>query len=87
MSSKPNTLWTNTTSFGMLAVYIFISKIKDCRNEINVTIWGVSAKLVASYIQVQTEVLEMICKGSHLETCKDFSDVCGISDELTNNKY
>ncbi|MDR1524052.1 MAG: hypothetical protein LBS79_02195 [Tannerella sp.] len=43
---------------------------------------GSSAKLVAEDTQVQTEVLEMIHSGIHVEACKDCSDVCGVTDNL-----
>jgi hypothetical protein len=85
MNDKLNILWTTgdrITSLNMLSIYVLNSKIKGWWKDVNVIIWGASAKLVASDTQVQTEVLEMIHSGVHIEACKDCSDVCGVSDEL-----
>ncbi|MDR0725733.1 MAG: DsrE family protein [Prevotellaceae bacterium] len=85
MSDKLNILWTTgdrITSLNMLSIYVLNSKLRGWWKDINVIIWGASAKLVASDTQVQTEVMEMIRSGVHIEACKDCSDVCGVSDEL-----
>jgi hypothetical protein len=82
---KLNVLWTTdnkTTVLTMLAIYVLNSKARGWWDDVNVIIWGASAKLVASDTQVQMEVLEMIHSGIHVEACKDCSDVCGVSDEL-----
>jgi hypothetical protein len=74
MSKKLNILWTTgdrITSLHMLSIYVLNSKMKGWWDDINVIIWGASAKLVAQDTQVQTEVLEMIHNGVHVEACKD----------------
>jgi hypothetical protein len=80
-----NILWTTgdkITALNMLAVYVLNAKARGWWQEINVIIWGASAKLVAEDTQVQTEVLEMIHSGIHVEACKDCSDACGVTGSL-----
>ncbi|MDR1259713.1 MAG: DsrE family protein [Tannerellaceae bacterium] len=82
---KINILWTTDnkiTVLNMLAIYVLNAKSRGWWKEINVIIWGASAKLVAADTQVQTEVLEMIHSGLTVEACRDCSDVCGVTDDL-----
>jgi hypothetical protein len=82
---KINILWTTDnkiTVLTMLAVYVLNAKSRGWWKEINVIIWGASAKLVAEDTQVQTEVLEMLHSGINVEACRDCSDVCGVTDDL-----
>jgi hypothetical protein len=78
-------LWTTDnkiTVLNMLALYVLNAKNRGWWQNIDVIIWGASAKLVASDTQVQTEVLEMIQAGINVEACKDCSDVCEVTDDL-----
>jgi len=55
---KLNILWltdNKDTIFNMLTMYAINSKSKGWWKEVNVIIWGASAKLVGSDAQVQTE--------------------------------
>jgi hypothetical protein len=82
---KINILWASDnkiTALNMLAIYVLNAKSRGWWKEINVIIWGASAKLVANDMQVQTEVLEMIHSGISVEACKDCSDVCEVTDKL-----
>jgi hypothetical protein len=82
---KIHILWTTDskiTALNMLAIYVLNAKLRGWWKEINVIIWGASAKLVAEDTQVQTEVLEMISAGINVEACKDCSDVCGVTSDL-----
>ena len=82
---KIHILWTTDnkiTSLNMLAIYVLNAKTRGWWKEINVIIWGASAKLVAHDTQVQTEVLEMIRMGINVEACKDCSDVCEVTGDL-----
>lgn len=83
---KLNILWTTDnkdTIFNMLSMYAINSKSKGWWKEINVIIWGASAKLVGTDSQVQTEVIEMINQGVTIEACKDCSDNFGVTEKLT----
>jgi hypothetical protein len=82
---KINILWTTDnkiTVLNMLAIYVLNAKSRGWWKDINVIIWGASAKLIACDTQVQTDVLEMIHTGITVEACKDCSDACGVTDDL-----
>lgn len=83
--NKLNILWTSdnkTTALNMLAMYTLRSKARGWWDNINIIIWGASAQLVASDTQVQTEIMEMINAGVHIEACKDCTDTLEITDVL-----
>lgn len=82
---KLNILWTTDnkdTVFNMLSMYTINSKKREWWQEVNVIIWGASAKLVGNDTQVQTEVLEMIGHGVHVEACKDCCEKFGVTNTL-----
>jgi hypothetical protein len=82
---KLNILWTTDnkdTVFNMLAMYAVNSKTQNWWQEVNLIIWGASAKLVGNDTQVQTEVVEMINHGVQIEACKDCCDNFGVTDKL-----
>ena len=83
---KLNILWitdNKDTIFNMLAMYAINSKTQDWWQEVNLIIWGASAKLVGKDTQVQTEVVEMINHGIQIEACKDCCDNFGVTDKLS----
>jgi hypothetical protein len=82
---KLNILWTTDnkdTVFNMLIMYATNSKTKGWWKNVNVIIWGASAKLVANDTQVQSEVLEMINQGIQVEACKECCDRAKVTDKL-----
>jgi hypothetical protein len=82
---KLNILWTTDnkdTVFNMLIMYAINSKIKGWWKNVNVIIWGASAKLVGNDTQVQSEVIEMINQGVKVEACKECCDRVGVTDKL-----
>jgi len=82
---KLNILWTTDnkdTVFNMVSMYATNSVKNNWWNEVNVIIWGASAKLVGNDTQVQTEVLEMIARGVKVEACKACSDNLGVTEKL-----
>jgi hypothetical protein len=82
---KLNILWTTDnkdTLFNMLSMYAINAKINKWWDEVNVIIWGASAKLISNDLQVQTEVAEMINQGVKIEACKDCADHFGVADLL-----
>ncbi len=84
---KLNILWTTDnkdTIFNMLSMYANNSKKHGWWQEVNILIWGASAKLIANDTQVQTEVLEMVKNGITLEACKACADNLGVSEKLIN---
>ncbi len=83
---KLNILWTTDnkdTVFNMLTMYAINSKTNNWWQNINVIIWGASAKLVGIDSQVQTEIKEMINQGVTIEACRDCYNNFGITDTLT----
>ena len=82
---KLNILWTTDnrgTVFNMLTMYAINSKTKGWWQNVNVIIWGASAKLVGTDTQVQTEIIEMLNQGVQIEACKDCCDNFGVTDTL-----
>ena len=82
---KLNILWTTDnkdTVLNMLTMYAINSKINDWWQNVNVIIWGASAKLVGHDSQVQAEIIEMIHQGIQIEACKDCCDNFGVTEKL-----
>jgi hypothetical protein len=82
---KLNILWTTDnkdTALNMIIMYATNSKIHNWWQEVNVIIWGASAKLVGSDPQVQAEIIEMIHLGVGFEACKACCDNLGVTDKL-----
>ena len=82
---KLNILWTTDnkdTIYTMLIMYAVNAKTKGWWKDVNIIIWGASAKLIAADTQVQAEVKEMICQGIHVEACKACCDIYGVSEKI-----
>ena len=83
---KLNILWTTDnkdTVFSMLSMYSINSMTSKWWEQVNLIIWGASARLAGNDIQVQTEIREMINQGVSIEACKDCCDSFGVTDKLT----
>ncbi len=83
---KLNILWTTDnkdTVLNMLVMFSTNSRINGWWQKVNLIIWGASAKLVGTDIQIQTEVLEMLNHGISIEACKACCDNLGVTDKLT----
>jgi hypothetical protein len=81
-----NILWTTDnkdTVLNMLVMYATNSRLNGWWQEVNVIIWGASAKLVGTDNQIQAEVVEMINHGISIEACKSCADNLGVTDKLT----
>ena len=84
---KLNILWTTDnkdTIFNMLVMYAVNSKKHNWWKDVNVIIWGVSAKLIGNDTQIQTEIKEMLNAGITIEACKDCCDNYGVTERLEN---
>lgn len=84
---KLNILWTTDnkeTIYNMLFMYATNSKTHGWWPNVNVIIWGASAKLAGADVQIQAEIKEMICQGVTVEACKACSDNFGVSDKLVS---
>jgi len=83
--NKLNILWTTDnkdTIFNMISMYSINSKRNGWWDDVNVIIWGASAKLAGSDTQVQTEIMAMISHGVHVEACKACADNFGVAEVL-----
>ena len=82
---KLNILWTTDnkdTVFTMLAMYAVNSKINGWWQEVNLIIWGASARLVGNDTGVQAKIIEMIDQGVQIEACKACCDNIGVTEKL-----
>ena len=82
---KLNLLWTTTdkdTIFKVISLYAFNSYENKWWDDVNLIIWGGSAKLIAEDRDVRNEVIEMKKTGIKIEACKACSDSYGVTDKL-----
>ena len=82
---KINILWTTDnkdTVLSMLTLYAINSKLYDWWKDVNVIIWGASAKLAGTDTQIQIEIVEMITQGVTIEACQDCCDNFGVTGKL-----
>jgi len=80
---KLNILWTTDhkeVSERMILLYAMNSKVKGWWDQVNLIVWGPSAKMIAEDTQIQAEIIELINQGVTLESCKDCSDHYGVSE-------
>lgn len=83
--NKLNILWTTDnkdTVFNMLVMYAVNSVKHDWWKEINIIIWGASAKLIGNDTQIQTEIKEMLNHGITIEACKACCDNYEVTEKL-----
>lgn len=83
--SKLTILWTTTerdTIFKMISMYAINSKRRGWWSDIDIIIWGGSAKVVGEDTQVQTEVLEMLNSGINVMACLSCTDSFGVTDTI-----
>ncbi len=82
---KLNILWTTDnkdTIDNLLAMYSINSKAYDWWENVNVIIWGASAKLIGREIKYQALVKDMLDSGVNVEACKVCSDNLNASKKL-----
>lgn len=78
-------LWTNDNKdvfLKMVSMYALNSKKEGWWKNVNLIIWGPSAKLASEDTQIQTELVELLHVGVHVEACKACSDSYEVSDKL-----
>lgn len=82
---KLNILWTTTnedTIKNMIAMYSRNAIKKAYWKEVNLIIWGGSAKLIGESTQIQKLVKEMLHDGVKIEACKSCADQYGVTETL-----
>lgn len=83
---KLNILWTTDnkdTVLHMLVMYATNSRLNGWWREVNLIIWGASAKLVGTDQEIQEAIMEMSDHGISMEACKVCCDDFGVTDTLT----
>jgi hypothetical protein len=83
--SKLNILWTTDnkdTVQHMLVMYAINSKANGWWDEVNIIIWGASARLAGTDAEVQADITEMLDNGIKIEACKACTDHFGVSNDL-----
>ena len=83
--NKLNVLWTtdNRDSFlSMIAMYTHNARLRNWFENVNMIIWGPSARLVSEDKEIQTRILKMIEDGISMEACKACADMYGVASRL-----
>ncbi|MCD8186035.1 MAG: DsrE family protein [Rikenellaceae bacterium] len=82
---KLNLLWTTDHPeqfFHMAAMYTLNSQARGWWKQVNLIIWGPSARLAGTDPKIQTELREILAAGATVEACKDCADRYGVSEVL-----
>ena len=82
---KLNILWTTTnkdTIINMISMYSVNSINQGWWDEINIIVWGGSAKLIGEDKEIQAEVRKMIDAGVMIQGCLSCSDKYGVTETL-----
>jgi len=85
MKKKLHILWTNDNKesfLEMAGLYAFNSKKNGWWDEVNLIIWGPSAKLAAEDAQIQTELFELKRIGVTIEACRNCTENYGITEKF-----
>ncbi len=85
--NKLHVLWTTAekdVALNMIFMYVLNAKKNGWWKEINLIIWGPSARLVAEEPAISAEIIELIHAGIHIEACKACADTYGVSDTLSS---
>lgn len=80
-------LWTSAdkeVALNMIFMYVLNAKKNRWWDDINLIVWGPSARLVAEDSQIAGEVIELLHAGIQIEACKACSDIYGVSDRLSS---
>ena len=80
-------LWTTDdpiTSEKMLCMYAHNSVLKGWWDEVNVIIWGASAKYAANDKSIQNLLAQMMKDGINVSACKACADQLGVGTHLAN---
>lgn len=75
--SKLNILWTTDNKevfFNVVAMYAINGKNENWWDEIQLIIWGPSARLTATESSIQTEIKELLSAGVKIVACKECAD-------------
>jgi len=78
-------VWTSgdrDVAIKMVFMYAHNAKRRGWANEVELIVWGPSAKLVSHDVELQEQVAEMQQSGVVFKACKACSDSYGVSEKL-----
>ncbi len=78
-------LWTSgdpEVALKMVFMYTLNCKLQGWWNEVNLIVWGPSAKILSESIQLQKGIQKMKEAGVILEACKACADLYHVSSKL-----
>jgi len=83
--SKLHILWTTgekEVAMKVVFPYLFFGKANGWWDELNLIIWGPSAKLVAEDIDIQDQLQDVMDSGITVEACKACTDSYSITEVI-----
>ena len=66
----------------MVFMYTKNSRIKDWWGKVRLVVWGPSAQLLATDLELQEELEDLKAAGVELLACKACSDLYGVTDKI-----
>jgi len=85
---ESDSLWVYWTSgdrevaLKMVFMYTLNSKIRGWWSDVNLVVWGPSARLLSQDAELQSKIREMIHVGVNVFACKACTDSYGVSQAL-----
>src|SRR5512133_1812271 len=82
---KLNVLWTTAekdVAMRMIFIYLMDAKGMGWYDEIDLIIWGPSARLVAEDKQIQKELDFIMQSGINVEACEGCTQAYGVTEQL-----
>ena len=83
---KLHVLWTTgekDVAIRMTYVYLMNAKANGWWDEINLIVWGPSAKLVGDDAQIQSEIDVLLQSGITIEACQACTDSYSVTEKLS----
>jgi hypothetical protein len=83
--NKLNVLWTTSekdVALRMIFIYLMDAKAMGWFDDINLVIWGPSAKLVAENKLIQRELDMIMQSGINVEACQGCTEAYGVTEQL-----
>jgi hypothetical protein len=84
-SSKLGVVWTSgdrDVAIKMVFMYTLNAKKREWFDEVQLVVWGPSAKLTSVDTEIQAGLAEMAAAGVELVACKACADSYGVSEKL-----
>jgi hypothetical protein len=68
----------------MVFMYTKNSKLKGWWGRVRLVVWGPSAQLLTTDLELQEELEDLQAAGVELQACKACADLYGVTDKLTS---